>query len=335
MFEAILIFLILGSKSLVMSATPVPAAFTLNYLAVVVTNYRLISSIPRRSVMLILIALLFVIGGQFQAAVSVIMLLGVARAYAHFVCGTSPNIQKFVLFMPICILFLFNSEQFMNLDFISTYGRGQILFGIFHPKEQAILINFLFVTYILIIKARKPSMLEIFCVLILLYITDSRIQLLSFMLLISVLYLGFKSISITFILSTMFLPLLMIYMHQNWDAFNYLSSFRLELWAELFAAGYSNEGSSIDSSWLEFGRYNALVIFLFIIIFIPWIVYYTFHLWFAPDRNVKGGLFLFFLLSNSTDLGAFSATNLMSIVFWASYLYPKTLFSRKSLIEKL
>ena len=126
-------------------------------------------------------ALSHLVSGQIQQAISCILIPFVAMAYANF--ANSRFVTRHSFKLQIAILFLvilLSLDQWMRLNFVSVYGRNQILFGVDHPKEQALLILFVFYTFWGPFNTGKLHIPAALITLLLLFFTDARASLLGF-----------------------------------------------------------------------------------------------------------------------------------------------------------
>ncbi len=327
--------LILLSKIAVISSAKIGFAFLLNYSAVALSALSLGSRLPKRIVIVCIFSLLFLIGGQYKAAFSCLLLIGIAKVYASFISVKSKNRSKILLFLMIFSIITLDLQTFLTGNFASTYGRNQVLFGIFHPKEQAIFIVFSYLTFFVIPRKGKLSFLGFSIVAALLYITDARVHLYSFLVFGFVYLVGYRTVFLLFLIPIFISPLLIYIIFENWELLNSFSSERLRLWRDIIVIGYSVGANSIDSSWLEFGRNNVVNFFIAVPFLFAFFLITAINILRTPDNKFFGAMFIYFLLSNTTDLGAFSSTNMISMIFWATYLYPSSFnFKRRSIAEK-
>lgn len=321
------------SKLAVISTANIKFALLLNYIAVTLTSLRLNTILPKRSLFLIIFSILFAIGNQYQASISCLLLLGVAKIYAYFIYNLSRRRAFLYAISLIVILIFLDLAYFIRGDFESTYGRNQLLLGIFHPKEQAIFIIFVYISFYVIPKNGSITFLSYVLVLSLLYLTDARIHIVAFLLFGLSYLLGGRLMSVIGMTIISILPFFTFYILQYWEYLNWFSSNRLELWKNLFFFGYSSGALSIDSSWLEFGRNNTYVFILFLPVFLIFCISIVIDTM-KQYHSFFGAIYIYFLISNSTDIGAFSATNMFSMVFWSTYLYGNKLkFSNRSNVD--
>ena len=192
------------------------------------------------------------------------------NCYASFV--SSKFIQRHALKFQLLILtaiVILSLDVFLSLNFVSVYGRRQLLFGVDHPKEQALLILFFFYTFWGPIQRGKLRVIFSALVLYLLFLTDARASLLGFMVFLFSYQFGFRNALSLGALLVLALILVLALGSYDTDAINRFASNRLMLWFELFANGRNVViSNSIDSSWLELGR-NGTV---FICLMVPFLI---------------------------------------------------------------
>ncbi len=314
--------------------------FQVNYFSVVllmVINIRHVR-IDKFNILLIGLSIVFLTSGQLQQGFSCLLLLYVATSYSRCLIQIKKiNIKERVAITLIfvCFVAILSFSRFVENGLISSYGRNQILFGINHPKEQAGLVLFLFFTLWRDLKLKFSFDLFIkIIVYIMLVLTDSRSLLFGFILFnllehitLRKFYFAFFSIILLFSIPSLLLI--------NFDFLNDLSSHRLELWLNLLLIGYSMEGLSVDSSWLEFGRNGLIYLIPFCIIFLFInIKIYDLNKFVLKSRQSHdiGAFTILYLFSFTFDIGAFSATNLIAIVVWGNLFYYKRLMGGSSSI---
>lgn len=317
--------LTIASKVLVVTNLKVAGYFLLNYGATALAaafsgiRYR----VSPLAFALFGIACVFAMSGQLKQAASCLLLPFVATAYAHFVSSTfiQRHALKFQLLLLAAIVIL-SLDVFLSLNFVSAYGRRQLLFGVDHPKEQALLILFIFFTFWSPIQRGKLQVLVAALVLCLLFLTDARASFLGFVVFLLSYVFGFRNVlSLGVLLVSVFILGLALGAFDT-DAANRFSSNRLMLWFELFANGRNIVASrSIDSSWLELGR-NGTVLILLIVPF--FMVVLGALLDFSKDNSIYSrtvcAMGLHYLSAFTFDIGAFSSTNFMAVMFWGYFL---------------
>ena len=317
--------LTVATKVLVVTNLHVSGYFLLNYGATVLAAA--VSGIKYRvsplAFPLFGIACVFAMSGQFKQAASCLLLPFVATAYASFV--SSKFIQRHALKFQLLLLtaiVILSLDVFLSLNFVSVYGRRQLLFGVDHPKEQALLILFIFYTFWNPIQRGKLQVLVAALVLCLLFLTDARASFLGFVVFLLSYLFGFRNVlSLGVLLVSVFILGLALGAFDT-DAINRFSSNRLMLWFELFANGRNVViSNSIDSSWLELGR-NGTV---FICLMVPFlIVVLAALLDLSKDNSIYNrtvcAMGLHYLSAFTFDIGAFSSTNFMAIMFWGYFL---------------
>ena len=329
-----LFYLIYLSKIIVISLFQIANAFIFNYLIVTLSLLTLLKRIPKKSYIIFISSFILLLNQNYQAFISCILILGIVNVYSDYIQILNKKNALFYFLFALSLLIILNFEYFFNFDFESGYGRGQKLFGIFHPKEQAIFITFSYLTFYLMPRGYKLDFISYAIVFYLLLLTDSRIHIISFFVFGLIYLIGFRRFILLSLSQLFFLPLLVFFLIEYWEIINEYSSRRLNLWLTLFIEGSKDMSISIDSSWFEMGRSSIIYFFFFLPFFIYFLISYTIKLYKKPQNKFICAVFVYFIISNSTDIGAFSATNLFSTIFWSTYFYPKIFESINRPIEE-
>lgn len=316
------IFLI--SKIFVITNASLSYVFFVNYIGVLIASilsfYR---SIPRRTFLLFTASGLFFITGQLQAGISVFFLYFIVKSYFNYIEKSKFKKNSLIFTLAIIsIVVAFSLEKWATLDFVSKYGRNQLLFGIFHPKEQAQLLLFIYFSFWGPMAKGKLKILPLIILIPLLVVTDSRSNLIGLFIFLFTYNFGFRILSSIVLMSMLLLITVTLIETSFFSTLSYYSSNRLELWRQLILIGYSQGTSSIDSSWLEFGR-NGLSSIFFIILILIYLISSGFRS--KPKRSLYDRFFpaflAQFLFTFTFDLGAFSSTNFVAIMFWNYYTH--------------
>ncbi len=327
----VLFYLFLLSKIFVVTADKINSEieFLTNYIFVLllfIYNCKAIK-FNKYTLFLFAAASIFLLSNQLQQAASCFMLLYVSFSYSQLLLYNRRLILKkniiIVLTFFTLIPFLISANKIFEQGVISDYGRNQILVGFNHPKEQASFVLFLYFTFFVHLSSslRYNYLIKII-ILFLLFFTDSRSILFGFIIYCIVEIVNLKNFHYIIMLG-LSIAILVIFNYFDYDYLNTLSSFRMELWVNIFLYGHSSEGASIDSSWLEFARNNIYFLIPFALIFLH-IYYYLYKLSMRclrinQDRTM-GALMMMYLFIFTFDLGAFSSTSLLAIIFWGNVL---------------
>jgi hypothetical protein len=264
---------------------------------------------------LIYISLIFFVTGQYSDGLSTFFLIFLAKPFGDLIFSDNKN-KNIITIILIIITFLFLINTYLYSTFSSVYGRGQVLIGFIHPKEQALFFFFLFFVSTGLYQFNFKVLTVI--ILIGLYFTGSRNVFLSLIIFLFVLYSNnyFKILFSLFIFSILVLIFILFDNKFIYDNINLISSGRIDLWVKTYL-GTKPDNFSIDSSIMHFARNGVFGLYLFIpfYLFLIFRIYIFHHKcqYFSRFTAAIGSSYLFFMIF---DIGAFSVTNLFALIFW-------------------
>ncbi|WP_353432684.1 hypothetical protein [Polynucleobacter sp. MWH-UH23A] len=250
-----------------------------------------------------------IFSSDIRALGSIIALIFLIPLYRIFLSRLNPKNLTIILSAIIFIILydLINSKYFGIYNW-GYYGRDRLFLGIFHPKDQAYLIIYLYLLLNSILSNKRfVSTVFYFFSLICIYLTDSRGAMLGFVVFGGVSFFGNKVIK--FLIPISLLAILAVCFNYNFEEINTLSSNRVGIWLDILNQNI-NPSNSIDSSFLYFSYHG--IYGLFAIIF--WIIFAFIIAFKSFGDELK--YFILIITLGIFDLGLFSFSNLVALHCW-------------------
>ena len=263
----------------------------------------------RTSLFFLLPIAILLFNGDIRPLTSLILLIFLIPIYGIFLENIS--LKRLILILILIIILIISDyiqSRYYGTLFWGYYGRERLLLGIFHPKDQAYLIIYVYLLLAWVLHRERMILFMLYILsLFALYLTDSRGPFLGLIIFGLVSY--FSERFLKYIVAISILLLIYILFNNSFEDLNILSSNRLNIWIDIYNQNI-NPTNSIDSSFLYFGYGNILGFYLIAL----WLIYA-----FMISHNCfynKLKYFYLIITLGIFDVGLFSFSNMVGLHCW-------------------